>query len=133
MVLLNHSSARDLAGWNSRGGHRLQSHKVALSVGRGASTIQRAVEALTDKEILREEEHEGGVRMRFEDPFFAQWIRAFPANLTGLTSLVPSSCEFASSHPWTLAWVDKREHHHEDATTMMNTLDIYRIVHKLSA
>jgi hypothetical protein len=65
-------------------GTRLQSHKVALSVGRGASTVQRALEALTDKEILREEEHQGGVRMRFEDPFFAQWIRAFPARLNGM-------------------------------------------------
>jgi AAA+ ATPase superfamily predicted ATPase len=64
-------------------GARLQSHKVALSVGRGASTVQRALGALTDKEVLREEEHEGGVRMRFEDPFFAQWIRAFPARVTG--------------------------------------------------
>jgi hypothetical protein len=65
-------------------GARLQSHRVALSVGRGASTVQRALESLADKEILREEEHEGGVRMRFEDPFLAQWIRAFPARVTGL-------------------------------------------------
>jgi AAA+ ATPase superfamily predicted ATPase len=65
-------------------GARLQSQKVALSVGRGASTVQRAVEALTEKEILREEELQGGVRMRFEDPFFAHWIRAFPGHLTGL-------------------------------------------------
>jgi hypothetical protein len=65
------------------GGSHLQSQKVALSVGKGASTVQRALEALTDKEILREEEHQGGVRMRFEDPFFAQWIRAFPASVTG--------------------------------------------------
>jgi hypothetical protein len=65
-------------------GARLQSQKVALSVGRGTSTVQRAVEALTEKEILREEEHQGGVRMRFEDPFFAHWIRAFPGRLTGL-------------------------------------------------
>jgi hypothetical protein len=64
-------------------GARLQSQKVALSVGKGASTVQRALEALTDKEILREEEHEGGVRMRFEDPFLSQWIRAFPARVTG--------------------------------------------------
>ena len=65
-------------------GKRLQSQKVALSVGKGASTVQRALEALTGKEILREEEHEGGVKMRFEDPFLAQWILAFPARVTGL-------------------------------------------------
>ena len=67
-------------------GARLQSHKVALSVGKGASTIQRALEALTDKEILREEEQEGGVRVRFEDPFFARWITAFPARVNGFTA-----------------------------------------------
>ncbi len=59
------------------GGAKLQSQKVAQSVGKGASTIQRSLSSLSDKELLREEEHEGGVRMRFEDPFFAQWIRAF--------------------------------------------------------
>lgn len=64
-------------------GARLQSQKVALFVGKGASTIQRALEALAGKEILREEEHEGGVRMRFENPFLAQWIHAFPARVSG--------------------------------------------------
>jgi hypothetical protein len=59
-------------------GLQLQSQKVAQLVGRGASSVQRAIGALTEKEILREEELQGGVRMRFEDPFFAQWIRAFP-------------------------------------------------------
>jgi hypothetical protein len=65
-------------------GTHLQSQKVALSVGRGASTVQRALEALTLKEILREQEQEGGVRMKFEDPFLSQWILAFPAHATGL-------------------------------------------------
>jgi AAA+ superfamily predicted ATPase len=37
--------------------------------------------ALLDKNILREEEKDGGIRMRFEDPFFAQWIRRFAASL----------------------------------------------------
>jgi hypothetical protein len=64
-------------------GINLQSLKVAQFVGRGASTVQRSVGALSERNILREEEHEGGVRMRFEDPFFAQWIRAFPARVTG--------------------------------------------------
>jgi hypothetical protein len=61
-------------------GAKLQSQKVAHSVGKGASTIQRSLSSLSDKELLREEEHEGGVRIRFEDPFFAQWIRAFRMN-----------------------------------------------------
>ncbi len=31
---------------------------------------------MSEKNILREEEQEGELRMRFEDPFFGQWIRA---------------------------------------------------------
>jgi AAA+ ATPase superfamily predicted ATPase len=65
-------------------GVNLQSLRVAQLVGKGTSTVQRALGALSEKNILREEEHEGGMRMRFEDPFFAQWIRAFPGRVTGL-------------------------------------------------
>jgi ribosomal protein L35AE/L33A len=64
-------------------GVNLQSLKVAQFVGRGASTVQRSLGALLERNILRQEEHEGGVRMRFEDPFFAQWVRSFPARVTG--------------------------------------------------
>ena len=64
------------------GGFNLQSHRVAQLVGKGASSVQRSVGAMTEKEILRQEEHEGGVRTRFEDPFFAQWIRAFPGSVS---------------------------------------------------
>jgi AAA+ ATPase superfamily predicted ATPase len=66
-----------------QGGLHLQSQKVAQLVGKGTSSIQRSLGALIEKDILREEENEGGLRMRFEDPFFAQWIRAFPASATG--------------------------------------------------
>jgi AAA+ ATPase superfamily predicted ATPase len=65
-------------------GLQLQSQKVAQLVGKGASSVQRAIGALTEKELLREEALEGGLRMRFEDPFFAQWIRAFPGNVSGI-------------------------------------------------
>jgi len=64
-------------------GVNLQSLKVSQFVGKGASTVQRALGGLTERNILREEESEGGVRMRFEDPFLAQWIRAFPARVYG--------------------------------------------------
>ena len=69
------------------GGLRLQSQSVSHLVGRGASSVQRSLGALVDKEILREEEQEGGVRMRFEDPFFSRWIRAFPARAMGALSI----------------------------------------------
>lgn len=65
-------------------GARLQSQKVSQFIGRGASTVQRSVSSLIEKDIVREEEYEGGVRLRFEDPFFGQWIRAFPGKAAGL-------------------------------------------------
>ncbi len=65
-------------------GSGLQSLKVAQFVGRGASTVQRSMGSLIEKDILREEEHQGATRLRFEDPFFSQWIRAFPARAAGL-------------------------------------------------
>ncbi len=40
------------------------------------STMQRALEALTTRSILREEEHLGSVRLRLEDPFLGAWIEA---------------------------------------------------------
>ena len=65
-------------------GERLFSQRASQFVGKGPSTVQRSVNSLVEKEILREEEHQGGMRLRFEDPFFAQWIRAFPARATGM-------------------------------------------------
>jgi hypothetical protein len=49
----------------------------------GRPLLQRALVALSEKNILREEEHEGGMRMCFEGPFFAQWVRAFPCRVAG--------------------------------------------------
>lgn len=65
-------------------GARLQSQRVSVFIGKGASTVQRSMGSLIEKDILREEEHEGGMRLRFEDPFFSQWIRIFPAKAAGL-------------------------------------------------
>jgi len=62
-------------------GVNLQSQKVMRVLGKGPSTIRRSLEALVDRDILREEEHLGSVRMHFEDPFFAQWIVRFTAHL----------------------------------------------------
>ena len=61
-------------------GVNLQSMKVIHKLGRGPSTVRRSLGALLDKNVLREEEKDGGIRMRFEDPFFAQWIRRFAAS-----------------------------------------------------
>lgn len=61
----------------TEGGVNLQSTKVVRTLGKGPSTVRRSLQALTARDILREEEHQGKVRMRFEDPFFAQWIARF--------------------------------------------------------
>jgi len=61
-------------------GVNLQSMKAARAVGTGPSTVRRSLQALMAHDILREEERLGSVRMRFEDPFFAQWIRRFTAH-----------------------------------------------------
>jgi hypothetical protein len=58
-------------------GQNLQSLKVLKVLGKGHSTVKRALEALTDKDILRAEESRGQVQQRFEDPFFAHWIKLF--------------------------------------------------------
>ncbi len=62
-------------------GSNLQSMKVARDVGKGPSTVARSIEALKMRDILREEEHLGNVRVRFEDPFFARWIFRFTVAL----------------------------------------------------
>jgi uncharacterized protein len=63
------------------GGINLQSIKVSRAVGTGPSSVRRALQALIARDVLREEQRMGSVRMRFEDPFFAQWIRRFTPQL----------------------------------------------------
>jgi len=52
----------------------LLARRVVRESGLATSTLQRAVGSLLDKDILREDEAEGTIRYRFEDPFFAAWI-----------------------------------------------------------
>jgi hypothetical protein len=61
----------------TEGGANLQSMKVVRALGRGPSTVRRSLGALMDQGILRQDELAGAARMRFEDPFFAHWIRMF--------------------------------------------------------
>jgi DNA-binding IclR family transcriptional regulator len=55
--------------------------KVVRLLGKGPSTVQRSLGALIDRGILRPEEQSGQIRMRFQDPFFAQWVRMFTPRL----------------------------------------------------
>ena len=41
------------------------------------STMRTALQALTRAGITREEEHQGSLHIRLEDPFFAAWLRLF--------------------------------------------------------
>ncbi len=50
---------------------------VAQEIGIATSSVQKAMSALQDKEILRSTETGGNLRYRFEDPFFARWIERF--------------------------------------------------------
>lgn len=59
------------------GGRNLLATKVAQVIGKGPSTIKRALTAMLERDLLREEEQQGTIRYRFEDPFFAHWIRLF--------------------------------------------------------
>jgi uncharacterized protein len=62
-------------------GVNLQSMKVVRDLGIGPSTVRRSIEALRARDMVREEERLAKVRIRFEDPFFAQWVRRFTAGL----------------------------------------------------
>jgi uncharacterized protein len=60
-------------------GINLQSTKVSQALGKGPATIRKSLAALISRSILREEEQDGRLKIRFEDPFFARWIELFTA------------------------------------------------------
>jgi hypothetical protein len=39
--------------------------------------MQRALESLSEQDILRGKEQDGRIKYVFEDPFFAHWVRLF--------------------------------------------------------
>ncbi len=57
-----------------REGGGLTSTPVARKYGMPVSTMQRALEALEAKTIVREEQERGAARLRLEDPLFGAWI-----------------------------------------------------------
>jgi hypothetical protein len=56
-------------------GVNLQSTRTAQSIGKGPATVRKSLQSMTERSILREEQDVNGSRLRFEDPFFSQWIR----------------------------------------------------------
>jgi uncharacterized protein len=62
-------------------GINLQSTKVSQALGKGPATIRKSLAALISRSILREEEQDRRLKVRFEDPFFARWIELFTAGI----------------------------------------------------
>lgn len=58
-----------------QGGMNLLSTRTSQAIGRGPATIRKSLQSMTDSGILREEQSVRANRVRFEDPFFARWIR----------------------------------------------------------
>jgi hypothetical protein len=56
-------------------GTGLSTSSVVRTIGASPSTVQSALRSLNEQSILRDDPSEGQVRLRFEDPFFAQWIK----------------------------------------------------------
>jgi hypothetical protein len=57
-----------------RGGHELLGRPTLEASGLAASSMQRALEALDARGVIREEEEATRIRYRLEDPFLAAWI-----------------------------------------------------------
>lgn len=57
-----------------RGGRELLAREVLRQHDLAASSMQRALQALDTRGIIREEEEPGRLRWRLEDPFLASWI-----------------------------------------------------------
>ena len=57
-----------------RTGRELLGREALEASGLAASSMQRALEALDERGVIREEEEPQRVRYRLEDPFFAAWI-----------------------------------------------------------
>ena len=53
----------------------IHSSATAKEFGISVATIQGAIRSLHEQSILRDDPAKGKVRMRFEDPFFAHWIK----------------------------------------------------------
>jgi uncharacterized protein len=57
-----------------RGGRELLGREVLQTHGLAASSMQRALQALDARGVVREDEDAGRTRYRLEDPFLATWI-----------------------------------------------------------
>jgi AAA+ ATPase superfamily predicted ATPase len=56
-------------------GVNLKSQRVAQKYNVAPSTMQKALKNLDDRNVIRDEESFGSIRVRLEDPFLAAWLR----------------------------------------------------------
>ena len=63
-------------------GENLLSAEIVQKIGKGVSTVSATLKALVEREILHTDETTSKIRYRFEDPFFAQWIKLFASEGT---------------------------------------------------
>jgi len=56
-------------------GTNMQSNAVLRAIGHGAPTVRKSLIAMSSMTILREDQAAVQKLYRFEDPFFASWIR----------------------------------------------------------
>ena len=64
-----------------REGKGLSSAPVVRTIGAASSTVHRALEGLRNQNVLRDEAADGKIQLKFDDPFFAHWIRMRAMNL----------------------------------------------------
>ncbi len=68
---------KSLSAVVAENGQNLQSAKVTQSLKVAPSSMARAIQSMTSKDILRQEEKGDVNRLRFEDPYFSYWIKLF--------------------------------------------------------
>ena len=61
------------------GGRLLLSKAVTTEHSLSAASMQKALKALNDRGIIREEQSLGAARLRLDDPFLATWLKAAQA------------------------------------------------------
>jgi len=76
---------RTLIAVVAENGANMQTTRVMLAIGKGSGTVRQSLLAMQSMTILREDQKADQKLYRFEDPFFAQWIRLTAASL-GLKS-----------------------------------------------
>jgi hypothetical protein len=88
LTTIQQNALRAVIRENGRG---LSSAPVVRTIGAASSTVHRALEALRNQNVLRDEPIEGKIQLRFDDPFFAHWIRMRAMNFESAVIPMPEN------------------------------------------